>query len=294
MKLALFLILSFLFTQGSFGQDRLVLISGDTLSGEMISMSAQLALINEGETEREVPSGLISQVILKTGKHAVFQPIPPGLDFGKNFKVLEYSPKLARHIDLLFPTAVKRSYSLSNGSSLSILPAAPYLKATEGTGEHRDVDLSTFTTFGYACNAFLAVVESRPGMMTFTFFSNTVKAARIREEILHRSYSLKDFRTVGSTAGLADYKFTPFTMKFTDSLWCEFIQDGKLTMLKYTISQDGSILFRDAKKRRQGTKYEVVFIDGQTMRYTYFTGVMSANLVTRKVETIDEKEVIAK
>lgn len=277
-----------LFLSGSelFAQNKVILINGDTLRCQMIKMSSTKINFKEDGIERELATELVSKMVLQGGRETTFHDIPSTLDFGKQFQVLKYSDEMASEIRLLFPKSLRRVYTVKHLSSTFTAPVELFLAATQGSGEHSDAYLREFTTFGYGCNAFLALVNSRPGEIQYTFYSNPVKAQKIRDEVIHRSYKLVDSQTIGAIVGLADMTLKAFTMSFKENGVCDFIQDDKVTVLEYQVSEDGLMTFRDPKKRNKGTTYAVVFFGIQSMRYTQFSSV-NDNLITRKVEVIN-------
>lgn len=266
------------------GQDKLIFINGDTLSGRALKVSTGKLTFSEEGLEREISTIFVHKMLLRSGKETKFNDIHASLDFGKHFSVMAFSSEAISDANLLFPNAKKNTFTIKHLTTSYTAPQEPFLKATLGSAEHADPYLRDFVTLGLGCNAFLAFVDSRPGAIHYTFYSNAVSADKVREQVLNRSYKLVDSRAVGDLLELADSGLKPFTMEFKEGGVCNFDQDGKLTVLEYQISDNGEITFRDPKKRTKGTTYSVVFVDSKTMRYTQFSS--THKMVTRTVELI--------
>lgn len=285
MKKPFLLVFACLTASVVLGQDHLVLVSGDTLPCQIVRLSAGKVTIKDGVIERELSADFVSGMTFESGKKTVFKDIPVNGDYGKNFFVLPFSNAVVSEMSLLFPSARKQTFSFRHRNKSFVLPQERFLSAPQGDTKHSEDYLNNFVTLGMACNSFLALVESIPGEIRYTFYSNPISAEKVQSLIMNHSYRLVDSQAIGNLLELADATLKPFTMQFREAGKCDYTQDNKLTILEYALSKEGQITFVDSKKRNKGTTYQIVHITSQTIRYTLFSS-LDGNLITRRVERV--------
>jgi hypothetical protein len=266
------------------GQDRVVLINGDSIDCQVLKVGKAELTVKEGAIEHEINSLFVSKILSPSGKKILIREIPENLDFEPNLLIVKYSAERAAEIAMTFPNAIKREFKTELFGAYKDLPDEFF--TAEGSGITGFELAESYSKFmGYACNAFLVIVSQTKEGAKYGFYSNPVPEEKINSGITGTSYKLVKSEVSPNNAAryLLDMAAKPFTMKMNNGGECIFKQGNKESLLHYQVTGDSKIIFTDSKySHLKPTAYEIVYINDRYMRYTQF--IKDNQVVTRKVE----------
>jgi hypothetical protein len=232
------------------GQDKVILLSNDTLLGTVIKYSGQsLSFKEQSGVEREVSNYFISDVLLSTGAKLVttrYQFIPHTIlsSQGSNghTEVFTHSNLLEQEADALFPKAAKRKLGFEVGK--------------KARNRNYQIEFHKFST-----NAFL-ILEADTYVLCYSNVINDLSW------IENKTFELAFDEVFGSPAmSLAEQKEGKWTILFKQN---KALQVPPNVELDYEY-KNGKIIFIDRRKKKWNQFiYDVVYADQGMIRYSQF------------------------
>lgn len=266
MKTLLFLVVaSFMFTWPLQGQDKLVLLNGDTLTVKVKKISGSAITVETEGLEQEINLQFISKGFLASGKE-----IPMKGYYFKEYSTMEdghtempkYSVELEQEADNLF--AKERKFRMGRPP-----------------GELNIIDITYEKKVQWHCygmNAFLGFDTGEE----LIFYVKTIPEIK-----RYGSYKLESVSTLSLKMGMGlRMKERHWTALITDK---EFIVDGGTKGVTHTFS-DGVWTFMNPKMKGPDI-YQITYMTEDEIRYVHFP---SGDLLVKNIKRLPDTEASIK